>query len=62
MVGAALSNESKPDAVNSIEKVIRDTVKNWQKKNPDSNPGCAREITRSENQRSRCFSRVTLSR
>jgi hypothetical protein len=35
MVGAALTNEDKPYAVNSIEKYIRGTVKEWEDDNPD---------------------------
>jgi hypothetical protein len=35
MVGAALSNEGKSYAVNSIEKFIRGTVQDWERLNPD---------------------------
>jgi hypothetical protein len=35
MVQAVLDKDGKTYEVNSIEKFIRDTVKDWQKKNPD---------------------------
>jgi len=35
MVQAVLNKDGKTYEVNSIEKFIRDTVKEWQKMNPD---------------------------